>query len=108
MDADEYDVLAAVRRKLNVTWESPETEGRVADVVASVSAVLNERLGHPPGHAFTPADGGAWPLFLNGCLYEFSDAMDEFIANYAEDVRAARSLVCLPAEEVADGDQEEG
>lgn len=91
--ADGGDTLAAVRRKLNVTWDAPETEARIADVVDSVSPALGMRLGYGAGHAFTPADGEAWALFLNACLYEFSDALDDFWSNYAGEVMACRLVV---------------
>lgn len=85
--------LAAVRRKLNVTWESAETDGRLTQVIQSVSPALAHRLSWPASHAFSPDDGEAWGLFLNACLYEFSDALDDFWGNYAEDVRAARAVL---------------
>lgn len=87
--------LAAVRRKLNVTWEDAATEARIADVVASVSPALSARLGYPADHAYTVADGQAWALFLNACLYEWSDALDDFWDNYAEDLAATRLVVTI-------------
>lgn len=88
-----YERLAAVRRKLNVTWESAETDRRLLQVIQSVSPVLSHRLGLPASHAFSPDDGEAWGLFLTACLYEFSDALDDLWRNYAEDVRAARAVL---------------
>lgn len=90
------EVMAATRRKLNVTWESAETDGRIADAIRSASATLAARLGYEQGHAFAPGDGPAWGLFLNAVLYEFSDALDDFWANYAEELRACRALVTTP------------
>ncbi len=90
------EVMAAVRRKLNVTWESAETDGRIKDAIQSASATLAARLGYEQGRAFTPNDGPAWGLFLNAVLYEFSDALDDFWANYAEELRACRALVTTP------------
>lgn len=91
------DAAAAVRRKLGVTWEEASTEDRIADVVAAVSPALAARLGYPDGHAFSASDGAAWPLFLNACLYEWSDALDDFWANYAAELSWARALVTAPA-----------
>lgn len=85
--------LAAMRRKLNVTWESAETDGRLAQVAQTVSPALAHRLSWPATHAFSPDDGEAWGLFLNACLYEFSDALDDFWGNYAAEVRAARAVI---------------
>ncbi len=82
--------LDAVRRKLNVTWSDEDTDARVEDVVATVSPRLSALLAYPAGHAFAPTDGQSWMLFLNGCLYEFSDAWDDFEANYAKEIHSVR------------------
>ncbi|WP_028264377.1 hypothetical protein [Atopobium fossor] len=100
------EVMAAIRRKLNITWDAAETDERLKDVVDSVSPVLAKRLGYANSHAFSSNDGEAWPLFLNACLYEFSDALDDFWKNYAEDIRACRSLVTLPKKGSNDGAQD--
>ena len=86
--AVDADVLSAVRRKLNITWDDEGTDARVSDVIASVSPTLALRCGLEATHEFTQADV-EWPLFLNACLYEFSDALDDFWANYAGDLMAA-------------------
>lgn len=87
------ETMAAVRRKLNVTWDDFETDERLADVVGIVSPRLASRLGLPSSHEFTPADEhGAWGLFLNACLYEFSDAWDDFTANYRTEIDSVRLL----------------
>lgn len=85
-------VMDAVRSKLNVTWDSEVTDARLELVVETVTPALNGRLGYEPAHEFTRADGEAWGLFLNACLYEFSDALDDFWTNYGADLRACRLL----------------
>lgn len=82
--------MAAVRRKLNVTWTDADTEARLQDVVETVSPRLASLLSYPFDHEFTSADGSAWGLFLNGCLYEFSDAWDDFTSNYASEILSVR------------------
>lgn len=84
------DVMAAVKRKLNVTWADETTDARLQDVVDAVSPRLASLLGLNPMYAFSPDDGMAWGLFLNGCLYEFSDAWDDFVANYASEILSVR------------------
>lgn len=86
-------VMAAVRRKLNVSWEDETTNARLDDVVATVSPRLSSLLGYPVDHPFMEADGAAWGLFLNGCLYEFSDAWDDFTSNYADEILSTRMYV---------------
>lgn len=87
-------VMAAVRRKVNVTWgDDPTTEARLQDVVETVSPRLASLLGYSQEHTFTNADGSAWGLFLNGCLYEFSDAWDDFTQNYAQEILSIRMFL---------------
>lgn len=102
------DVTAAVRRKLGITWEDPSTEERILDVEGSVSPALAARLGYPAGHEFTVADGPAWPLYLNACLYEWSDALDDFWANYAQELSCTRALVTAPTAQDGGGDGPQG
>lgn len=81
-------VLDAVRRKLNVTWDDDTTEYRIADVVAAVSPALALRCGLDQSHEFAAGEP-EWALFLNACLYEFSDALDDFWGNYAAEIGEA-------------------
>ena len=83
-------LLNAVRRKLNVTWDNVNTDARVQDVVDSVSPRLASLLGYAATHEFSAEDGEAWGLFLNGCLYEFSDAWDDFVSHYEREIQSVR------------------
>lgn len=82
------DRIAAVRRKLNITWEDEVTDARVSDVIAAVTPALALRCGLDQSFEFSEGDP-EWPLFLNACLYEFSDALDDFWKNYAGEVGEA-------------------
>ena len=84
--------LDAVRTRCNVTWTSTETDARLMQAIQSVTPALAHRLSLPASHAFSPDDGEAWGLFLTACLYDFSDALDDFWTNYAPDIRAARAV----------------
>lgn len=86
-------VMAAVRRKCNVSWDDETTNARLDDVVATVSPRLSSLLGYPSDYEFTDEDGASWTLFLNGCLYEFSDAWDDFEHNYADVILSTRMYV---------------
>lgn len=84
-------VMAMVRRKLNVTWDDPETAARLEDVIATVAPSLAARLGLPADHKFDERDPDMG-LLLSACLYEFSDALDDFWENYRRDLDQARLL----------------
>ena len=97
------ETLQAVRRKLNVTWDDVGTNLRIEDVINTVSPVLARRCGLDEGHVF--AEGQPeWGLFLNACLYEFSDALDDFWENYAGDVGEAHLLNVAGADPEGAGD----
>jgi hypothetical protein len=85
-------VMDALRSKLNITWDSDVTDARLELVVDTVQPPLSTRLGFDRDHEFTRADGEAWGLFLNACLYEFSDALDDFWVNYGAAIRSCRLL----------------
>lgn len=85
--------MAAIKRKLNVTWDDEGTNERLQDVVETVSPRLASLVGYPSDHEFASADGSAWGLFLNACLYEFSDAWDDFAGNYADEILSVRLVV---------------
>ncbi len=105
MSAD-ATVMAAVKRKLSVTWTDETTEARLDDVVGIVSSRLSSLLGYESSHEFSSADGEAWGLFLNGCLYEFSDAWDDFTDNYRREILSCRLLVVSDEEDEEDEDAE--
>ena len=102
------ETRAAVKRKLNITWDDDGTDARVDDVISTVTPWLASRLGYEPGHAFTEEDGPAWGLFLSACLYEFSDAMDDFLDYYAEEISCTRAIVTASAGEASGGSQAQG
>lgn len=86
------DVMAAVKRKLNVTWVDESTDLRITDVVETTSPRLSSLLGFESGHVFSPADGASFGLFLNACLYEYSDAWDDFVLKYEREIQSERLL----------------
>ena len=91
--AADTTTMDAVRRKLNVTWDDEGTSARLQDVVDAVSPRLASLLGYDSPHAFSPSDGQSWGLFLNACLYEFSDAWDDFTTNYADEILSIRLMI---------------
>lgn len=91
MMADQATATDMVRRKLNVTWEDEGTDARIADVIGTVTPRLNARLGLAASHEFAPGDPDMG-LFLDACLYEFSDALDEFLSSFADELACSRLI----------------
>ena len=80
-----------VRRKLNITWSDPDTDARVADIIASAAAHLVYQLGiTDSGFDFSTA-GIENTLFLAYCFYEWNHALDEYEQNYRGMIMAARA-----------------
>lgn len=84
--------MASVKRKLNITWADEETDARLRDVIPAAAAVLRPRLALPASYEFTQDDPEAYGLLLNACLYEFSNAIDDFLVNYAREISQYRLL----------------
>lgn len=82
-------ITAAVKRKLNITWDDDATNSRIADVIGIVSPALTHALGET-SYAFSTDDGEELGLLVNACFYEFSNALDDFWANYAAEVQRCR------------------
>lgn len=84
-------LLAAVRRELAITWESPETDMRLrCDIIPDAQASLKERLGLPDGYAFDKA-GRERRLLLALCFYIWNAAEDEFWENYRGELLAVNA-----------------
>lgn len=97
------ETLSAVKRKLSISWDDQQTDLRVADVIDATTAWLNSRLGFPAAHSYSSADGEPWPLFLNACLYEWSNALDAFAESYAAEIRSCRAVVLADQQPDDDG-----
>ena len=97
-----------VKRKLNITWEDPTTDARVADIMGDVGPWLIHKLGlTDPEYDFS-APGTERNLFLSCCLYEWNHIpRDEFEENYKHtiaDVRARHEVAHYLEEQEAEAD----
>ena len=81
-----------VRRKLNITWNDPETDARVAEIIESAIPFLLHKLGITDSEFDFSAPGAENTLFLACCLYEWNHAtMDEFEENYHRTIANVRA-----------------
>ena len=93
MDATQKNKLVAqVKHKLNISWDDPDTDARIADeVIPSAVSSLTFKLGIDDP-AFDWSDAGQENLILiNYCFYEFSHAANEFDSSYATDIAQVRA-----------------
>jgi hypothetical protein len=86
MTADE--ITASVKRKLNITWSDDTTDSRVADVLSKSEATMRRLCDCPED--VTTWDDEDIGLLLDACLYEFSNAADDFRVNYADAIQSCR------------------
>lgn len=80
-------LLAAAKRKLNITWSDTETDARVSDAIGNALPALARAIGLDAKTDAFDEPGEARGLLLNCIFYEFNDALDDFWANYADDVQ---------------------
>lgn len=78
-----------VKRKLDITWDDEDTEARVSDIIAIAVPVMRHKLGTPDDFKFE-TEGQEQALFLSYCLYEWNHAVNEFDANYLNDILQVR------------------
>lgn len=80
-----------VKRKLNITWNDDDTEARVADIMAAAIPTLIHKLGIADPDFDFAAAGTENTLFLAYCLYEYNHCVNEFDANYANEIAQVRA-----------------
>lgn len=85
-------LLSQVKRKLNITWNDPDTEARVKDIVQSAIPILKHKLGITDPNFDFGEPGMDNTLFLAYCLYEWNHSVNEFDDNYANDIAQARAI----------------
>ena len=85
------ELVAQVKRKLNITWSDDDTEARVNDIIGSAIPKLIHKLGiTDPDFDFSVA-GAENDLLKNYCLYEYNHCANEFDDNYANEIAQIRA-----------------
>lgn len=84
-------LIDQVKRKLNITWSDEDTEGRLEDIISSVTPALRFKLGITDADFDFSVGGQENRLFLALCLYEWNHAASDFDHNYANDIAQCRA-----------------
>lgn len=79
-----------VRRKLRVTYQDDEVDGRIAEIMDQADLDLRSMLGITDSSFDFNAAGAERALYLAYCFYEWNDALDDFEVNYAEKIAKCR------------------
>jgi hypothetical protein len=85
-------LIDQVKRKLDITWVDEDTDRRVADIIDSVSPVLQHKLGITESEFDFSKPGRENLLFLALCLYEWNHSTNEFDDNYANEIAQCRAI----------------
>lgn len=83
------DLVAKVKRKLDITWSDEGTDARVRDLIDIAAPTMRHKLGLPDCYDFE-APSQEQNLFLAWCFYEWNHAVDDFDANYMNDILQVR------------------
>lgn len=85
-------LFAQVKRKLNVTWDDPDTTTRIEEIMGNAVLILLHKLGiADPNFDFSVA-GYENELFKAYCLYEWNHATAEFDLNYERMIADVRAI----------------
>lgn len=83
-----------VMTKLRITWDDPETDAQVDEIIIpSAEAAIRSKVGIPESAGFEFGGEGAEAetlLLLAHCYYQWNDAEDEFDGNYRHEIAQAR------------------
>ena len=77
--ADMTELLSAVRNFLDITWEDADLDKKLYGIISRGMAYLNLKSGATLDYSVEDLPR---TLLLNYCLYDRSNALDEFEANY--------------------------
>lgn len=91
-----------VKRKLNITWSDEVTDARVSDIMASVQATLSHKLGITDADFDFSVAGMGNMLYLSMCLYEWNHTLQDFDANYHNEIAQCRAKIAVESEDEQD------
>ena len=84
---DEY--LDQVKRHLSVTWNDPDTDDKITDMMLDAEAALNHLLGASADYIKPGIDR---ELYLAYLLYAWNNCLNEFDSAYRTEIIRARHL----------------
>ncbi len=84
------ELVDKVRRKLRVTYQDDEVDGRIAEIMEQADLDLRSMLGITDSSFDFNTAGTERALYLAYCFYEWNDALDDFEVNYAEKIAKCR------------------
>ena len=84
-------LLGQVKRKLNITWEDPDTDKQIEEMIEAAIPTLKHKLGIFQSDFNFSVPSTENLLFKNYCLYEWNHCVNEFDDNYANEIAQVRA-----------------
>ena len=81
------ELLKELKIKVNVTWDDEDTELRLNSIIENAKATLDYKLGAEIDY-YIP--GIEKSLFLNYCMYDYNNCLNEFDKNYLGEIYQIR------------------
>lgn len=104
-DEEKAALLADVKNYLDITWEDPATDRKLAGLIASGIQYLTDKLGS--GVDFAQEGGDGRTLLMEYVRYFRDGALDIFEANYQSLILAAQNRRRVKAyAEAADAEEQ--
>lgn len=85
---DKTKLLDSLKSKLNITWDDEDTNNKILDMIEDAKSILDYKLGADIDYS---KHGMEHRLFLNYCLYEWNDCVNEFDTNYLNEIYQLRA-----------------
>lgn len=87
--------LSELKNYLCVTWEEPETDKRLTDILARGKNILSSYAGVKL--EFDDPDSAECQLLLDLCRYIYNEAFEEFKINFSAELISLRAkYACAP------------
>lgn len=88
-ESDKLNMIDKLKTKLNITWDSAETQAKLCWILENAEIYMNHLLGVDANYT-TP--GHAQLLIINYSLYVWNDCENDFENAYQKDILRARAL----------------
>lgn len=81
------ELLKELKIKINVTWDDEDTELRLNSIIENAKATLDYKLGTEIDYSIPGIEKS---LFLNYCMYDYNNCLNEFDKNYLGEIYQIR------------------
>ncbi len=79
--------IETIKRELSITWDDAQTNEKIADIEKRAEAILCDKAGRTLDFDIPSV---AQQLLIDCCKYLRSDAYNQFLIDYSEELTALR------------------